>query len=461
MPSPTSPESHPTSRTPLDEALDGALKARGPSWPPELHLSDLQGLAQLATQATLGVAGLAETVQGNVYKAVAAAFGPLGSPWVDRTAGSTGVRRASITGLVYGSVRGVTRLAGGTVNAVLGAAAPFQRGERSQGSSPRREAMLSVLNGVLGDRLADTANPLAITMRWRTARDDGEALTMDKAALVEQLPQAKGKLLVLIHGLCMNDLQWMPGAVDSAGQRPPGHAPALAEALGCTPVYLHYNTGLPIAANGQQLSRLLEQLVQAWPVPVEEITLLAHSMGGLVARSAVAAAESSPGTPAPGWRRHLKNMVFLGTPHHGAPLERLGSWVDALLDGNLLTRPFARLTQLRSQGITDLRHGRVREVGDDTGDGVVAFVPLPEGVACFAVAASATAQPGELADQLWGDGLVPVPSALGQYSDPERRLAFAPDRQWLASGMGHMALLHHPDVTAQLVRWLGLRRVGL
>ena len=422
------------------------MKRRQPSWVRELHLSDLQGLAQLTTQATLGVAGLAETVQGNVYKAVATAFGPLGSLWVDRAKGATGIRQRGITGLVYGSVRGVTRLAGGTANAVLGGLAPVQR---DRDSSPSREAMLSALNGVLGDRLVDTANPLAITMRWRTARADGAALGLTKVALAEQLPHATGKLLVLMHGLCMNDLQWVPTSADGAAATP-GHAPALAEALACTPVYLHYNTGLPVASNGRQLCDLLEQLVQAWPVPVEEITLLCHSMGGLVARSAVAVADAGP---TPGWRARLKNMVFLGTPHHGAPLERLGSWVDALLAGNPLTRPFVRLTQLRSQGITDLRHGRVGN-GAGGDDHVVPFVPPPDGVACFAVAASTTARSGELTDQLWGDGLVPVPSALGRHSDPARCLAFPPERQWLASGMGHMALLHHPDVTAQLVRWL-------
>ncbi|WP_341907786.1 alpha/beta hydrolase [Polaromonas sp. YR568] len=426
-------------------------KPRRPSWVRELHLSDLQGLAQLTTQATLGVAGLAETVQGNVYKAVATAFGPLGARWVDRAEGATGVRRSGITGLVYGSVRGVTRLAGGTANAVLGGLAPAQR---DRASSPQREAMLSALNGVLGDRLVETANPLAITMRWRTARADGAALTLNKAALAEQLPQATGKLLVLMHGLCMNDLQWAPPSTDGAAGMP-GHAPALAEALGCTPIYLHYNTGLPVVANGRQLCELLDQLAQAWPVPVEEITVLAHSMGGLVARSAVAVADAGP---VPTWRQHLKTMVFLGTPHHGAPLERLGSWVDALLDGNPLTRPFARLAQLRSQGITDLRHGRVSDGGEDS---AAPLVPLPDGVACFAVAASTTAQPGELTGQLWGDGLVPVPSALGQHSNPARSLTFASERQWLASGMGHMALLHHPDVTAQLLRWLRPRRAGL
>ena len=136
-----------------------------PTW---LHVSDIQGLAQLATQATLGITGLAETVQGNVYKAVAAPFGPLGAKFVDRMPGGSGVRARGITGLVYGSIKGVTRLAGGAANALLSRAA-VSPGQRP--STPQREAMLSALNGVLGDHLRETANPSRFP--WRCAPEAG------------------------------------------------------------------------------------------------------------------------------------------------------------------------------------------------------------------------------------------------------------------------------------------------
>ncbi|MEO6322662.1 MAG: hypothetical protein ABIR56_18430 [Polaromonas sp.] len=175
--------------TPAEEA-----PPRLPRLPAYLRLSDVQGLAQLATQATLGVAGLAENVQGNVYKAVAYFFGPLGSKFIDSAPGRSGFRSMGITGLVYGGVKGVTRLAGGTVNAVLSGVVPLV-GEKP--SSRRREAMLSALNGVLGDQLIDTANPLAIRM---SLRHEGQALLLEKSALAGHLPAATGKL-VLVHGL--------------------------------------------------------------------------------------------------------------------------------------------------------------------------------------------------------------------------------------------------------------------
>ncbi len=419
-------------------AASAPLLTRLPTW---LHFSDIQGLAQLATQGVLGVAGLAETVQGNVYKAVAATL-PGGSKFVDRSPGSSGVKPFGITGLVYGGVRVIARLTGGTANAVLSRVVPLA-GTRA--SSPQREAMLSAINGVLGDQLVATANPLAITMQLRR---DGEALPLLKAALAQRLPKATGKILLVIHGLCMNDLQWTSGGHN--------HADELARELGYTPVYLHYNTGLHTATNGAQLAAVLEQLLPAWPVPVTDLTLLVHSMGGLVARSACQQAEEG----GMAWRRHLKNIIFLGTPHHGAPLERLGNWLDVVLGSNLVTRPFAKIGQVRSSGITDLRYGHVLPSGIDDADRFEMApdtrepLPLPEGVSCYAVAATTSCPPGDLKDQLVGDGLVPVRSALGQHDDLRHTLGFAADNQWVAAGVNHMDLIKLPEITAHLQRWL-------
>ena len=419
--------------------------------PTYLHVADIQGLAQLATQGVLGVTGLAETVQGNVYKAVAAPFGPLGSRFVDGAPGSSGVKPGGITSLVYGSVKGITRLAGGSVNAVLNRAAPLMTQRfGSVASSPEREAVLSAINGVLGDQLVATGNPLAIGM---SLRHEGKPLMLDKAALARRLPQASSKLLVLLHGLCMNDLQWTTGGNSDARYN---HGDVLAKALGYTPVYLHYNTGLHTSINGQQFAALLEQLVSAWPCPVEDLTLLAHSMGGLVSRSACNVAEQTNMA----WRSKLKNIVFLGTPHHGAPLERVGNWIDTTLGSNRVTKPFAAIGQIRSSGITDLRYGHVLTSSWDDKDRFERSpdtrepLPLPVGVNCFAVAGATSRDAGVIQDALIGDGLVPLPSALGQHDEVLHCLNFAPENQWTAHGTSHLALLIRPEVTAQALRWL-------
>ncbi|MES2402366.1 MAG: alpha/beta hydrolase, partial [Pseudomonadota bacterium] len=323
-----------------DDVHAASLRERLPTW---LHVSDIQGLAQLATQGVLGVTSVAEAVQGGIYKTVAAPFGLLGSRFVDGTPGATGIKPKGITSFVYGSVKAATRLAGGAADMLLTGAKPLAG---RQSSSPQREAMLSAINGVLGDQLLETANPLAITMSLRVG---GKPLALDRAGITFALPRASRKILVLAHGLCMNDLQWTSGG-PSHGYN---HGEELAKALGYTPVYLHYNTGLHVSVNGKLMAGLLEQLVEAWPQPVEDITLLTHSMGGLVSRSACHVAEQG----GMAWRKKLRNIIFLGTPHHGAPLERVGNWVDVLLGSNFITKPFAKIGQVRSSGITDLRYG--------------------------------------------------------------------------------------------------------
>ncbi len=426
-----------------------SLRERLPTW---LHVSDIQGLVQLATQGVLGVTGVAEAVQGGIYKTVAAPFGLLGSRFVDGTPGATGIKPNGITSFVYGSVKAVTRLAGGAADMLLTTAAPLAG---QQSSSPQREAMLSAINGVLGDQLLETANPLAITM---SLRHEGKALALDRAGIIFALPKASRKILVLAHGLCMNDLQWTSGSHN--------HGEELAKALGYTPVYLHYNTGLHVSENGKLLAGLLEQLVEAWPQPVEDITLLTHSMGGLVSRSACRVAEQADMV----WRKKLKNIIFLGTPHHGAPLERVGNWVDVLLGSNFITRPFAKIGQVRSSGITDLRYGDA--LGHFTGGGwadVDRFemapdqrepLPLPEGVECFTIAATTAVKAGNLQDQLLGDGLVPLASALGEHDQTHHALGFPPENQWVATSTNHMELLNKPEVTAQLLAWLSGRMAG-
>lgn len=398
---------------------------------PRFHPSDLQGLAQLATQATSGVARIAEGVTQSVW-------GTLGFPGGPREGQTRG-----LTGQVFRAIEGINQLAGKGAQAVWGGLLPLLQTMEEPAQSFAREAVLAALNGVLGDRLHDSNNPLATRMGlYRVQNQHSEPWLPWNGSVTA----ASGRILILVHGLCMNELQWTP-----SGQT--GHADALAAQLGYTPIYVRYNTGLHISQNGKGLSDLLEQLVCQWPVPVEEITLLTHSMGGLAARSAVQNAK-------PQWRAVLKNMIFLGTPHQGAPLEKAGNWVDTILGSTPYSRPFAKLGQLRSAGITDLRYGHVVQAdwqGHDRfhskPDGRHAL-PLPEGVACYAVAATLAAKRSPLSERVLGDGLVPLPSALGQHDETARQLKFAKDSVFVAYRTHHMQLLHSREVTTKLLQWL-------
>jgi pimeloyl-ACP methyl ester carboxylesterase len=399
--------------------------------PTHVHLADLRGFQRLANDAVVGLTDLVEAM----HATVAPVPGKPGAAARRRTGG--------ITGFVYRSVRGVTRLVGGSVDALLGALAPVL-GQRPP--SPEREAVVAALNGVLGDYLAASGNALAIPM---TLRAHGKPLRVERAALAAAFPDPGRKLLLLAHGLCMNDLQWQRSGHD--------HGTALARDLGYTPLYLHYNSGLHVAANGRALAALLETLVREWPHPIERFAIVGHSMGGLVARSACAQAAGSKQA----WLSRLDDLVCLGTPHFGAPLERAGAWVDYLLGTSRYTAPFARLGKVRSAGIRDLRHGAIRDDEAPAADADrprrrEVLTPLPAGVRCFAIAASRQAHAGSSGTPR-GDGLVPVASALGWHRDEAHSLAFAEDRRFVAYGTGHFELLDRPEVYRRLRDWLAVQ----
>lgn len=403
---------------------------------PLLQAADLRGAARLTTEAVAGIASLVEAMHARIAR-------PLGGPGLGKAARET-ERTVGIPGLVYRTVRGVTHLVGGSAEALLGWLEPMLAApDPSQAPRPEREGVVAALNGVLGDHLAASDNPLAIAMGFRRA---GRPLVPERSALRSSLTDATPSLLVLLHGLCMNDLQWQRAGHD--------HGAALARDLGYTPVYLHYNSGLGVSTNGRILAPLMERLVDAWPVPIERLVMVGHSMGGLVARSAIhhGALVQRGGLR---WPARVDDLVCLGTPHQGAPLERAGHGVEVLLGAAPYAAPLARLARVRSAGINDLRQGNVVSAlpGDD-GRHRSAHVGLPNGTRCHAVAASLGPSAASLKGRLLGDGLVPVASALGQHRDADRRLAFAPDRQAVVRNTGHLDLLSRPEVYAQLKRWL-------
>lgn len=408
-----------------------------------LRASDLRAAALLATEATHAVTALAEDVHQSVWRTLGAANG------------TTPAHTRGLTGLIYQSIHGVTALIGRGLTGALTQLEPLlQRLENQGDESPERAAVIAALNGVMGDRLAAGANPLAtpMTLRYQELGTQISKGLEVNSSLSQQIPNAGPKLLLVLHGLCMNDLQWTTQTPDGSIN----HASSLASALGNTPVYLRYNSGLHVSQNGQMLAAQLEDLAQRWPTPLTEITVLAHSMGGLLIRSAFFYA-TQQGLR---WPKQVKNIVFLGTPHHGAPLERAGNWVDELLGSTPYSRPFAKLGQLRSAGVTDLRYGHVLEVDWQGHDRFRRRpdsrqpVPLPDGVACFAVAGTAAPRRSPLADRVVGDGLVPLPSALGQHDDPARCLGFFPAHQLILYRTHHLQLLSNPLVTRQLLQWL-------
>jgi pimeloyl-ACP methyl ester carboxylesterase len=314
----------------------------------------VRGASRLVIDLTLLVTGLVETMHHNIARRP----GPLGQATLAPTKG--------ITGLVYRSVRGITRLVGGTIDVALAPLVPLLA---DKGDWPGRDVVVAALNGVLGDRLAASGNPLAIPMQLRVG---GVALPLEPGGIAAALGSPRDRVVVLVHGLCMNDLQWRRGSHD--------HGRCLARDLGASAVYLRYNSGRHISTNGAEFADLLDALVACWPVPLHELVLVGHSMGGLVIRSACAVGAAT----GQAWTGLVRAQVFLGAPHHGAAGARRSRSTGC--SPRVRTRSPSRLGQLRSAGITDLRHGSVQ---DTDWDGHGRFdhaadrrqpLPLPPGV---------------------------------------------------------------------------------
>ncbi|GAB5453247.1 MAG: hypothetical protein Hals2KO_35750 [Halioglobus sp.] len=386
-----------------------------------------------------------------------------------------------IAGLVHGSVRQVTKIAQGCASWVLDRTAPEL--DRVWPPGPHREAVVAALNGVCGDHLADTDNPLAIDMRLRVLLpaaatpgpiDRVDAPTANAARSsagafsnlfdterepVEVFPQPDAferatfkpgrHLLIVLHGLSMNDREWT--------SKQHNHAEALAAKHGYTPVYTLYNSGRHVSVNGRMLCEQLSALLAAWPEPVESITFLGFSMGGLLARSTLQLAQE---TEQP-WLAKVTRAVYVGTPHQGAVLERGGYWLQRLISLSPYTAPLAALGRVRSAGITDLRHGNVRDDDwqhhdehEDNADYRVP-TPLPGGIEHFAIAATLSQGPGKVAGRLMGDGLVHPSSATGRHKDEALALDFAESNTRIFYNLGHLAMLHDERVMNQLDGWLG------
>lgn len=277
------------------------------------------------------------------------------------------------------------------------------------------DALLGALNGVLGDHLH--------------RRDNG----LDMGMVLRPVGEPTARLVVLVHGLATTEWSWSLYADRYLGDPAASFGTLLQRDLGLSPVFLRYNTGRALVENGVAFALRLQALVDAWPLPVQEIVLVGHSMGGLVARSATLAAREA-GLP---WLSLLSRVICIGSPHQGAPLARLGRVVTQTLAGIDLpgTRIPAAILSARSAGIQDLHDG---DLGDE--------VPLVEGIAYAFLAGTLTEDPAHPATGLFGDLIVPVDSAHGPPG--EHPGVFVHTARF--PGVRHHELQVHPAVYAQV-----------
>jgi hypothetical protein len=408
---------------------------------------DLDAAADIAGR------GLAATTAaiGDLHAAIAArVFTLTGPPAVPVRLVHNGISRSA-----YAAVGGGAR-AFSTVAGRLAETASSRRagGEDrvSLSDTPRGEVVVGALNGAWGDSLARWRNPLALRMAVRVAGRDVE---LTGNGLNAAFADASGDVVVFVHGLCETDRAWWLHAADHYGDAHSSHGARLAQLADVTPVYLRYNTGLHISDNGEQLAGLLDALVARWPVPLHRLTLVGHSMGGLVIRSACCHADGGDQT----WLPLVRRIVYLGSPHLGAPLELAATAAGVALRKLPETRPLASALASRSVGIKDLRYGDIRPT--DWADLADPDAWRAEPTDCAALHADAqhyyigatlTRDRDHPVARIVGDALVTFPSASGKST--RRDLAFEIDRGCHLGGLHHFDLLNHPRVWALLRQWL-------
>jgi len=380
------------------------------------------------TRLTLDELGGAVAGIGRIHKAVAdRAFGASGPG-----AKPARVIHDEVARRVYGGLRLGASAAGRTASIAVAGRPPIS-------GEPLGAGLIAALDGLIGDVLEQERPALAAPMSIRVG---------GRVAAPTEVPAPTPRVAVFLHGLMETEFSWR-----QKGQTQMSYGEGLRD-LGWTPVYLRYNSGRHISSNGESLDELLDELVAQWPVAIDRIALVGHSMGGLVARSAAHRASLRDA----GWVRHVSHVVSLGTPHMGAPLEQSVHYLSAALGALPETRPFGAFFRRRSSGIRDLRQGSLVDADwrDCDRDALRARaceeVPLLEGATHCFVSATLTRDPRHPVARVLGDCLVLVPSASGR--SRTRRLAFRDEDGLHIGGASHFALLRHPRVYEQLRSWL-------
>lgn len=309
---------------------------------------------------------------------------------------------------------------------------------------------ISILNGLIGDFLVAKGISVAVQMGFYHHQ---QLIELDKDNLSQVLPEATGKLCILVHGLGCTENVWRFNDDDSDT-----YGTRLAKALGYTTLSVRYNTGLHISHNGQMLSQLMASLFEQYPCEIEQVIFITHSMGGLVTRSACFYGSQSDSE----WTTKVKQLYFLGSPHLGADLEKFGSVVAQALQSSPLpySQFLGQLLDMRSAGIKDLRFGYVRDEdwkGHD--DSKVLLnnkdtVPLLDGAEHYVITGTVTKDSEHVLSQLFGDALVRKYSATGQSINEKHTLRFPADHQVEFTQVVHVALAHHEKVYQQILMWV-------
>lgn len=389
----------------------------------------MEGLSQLATSSVTGVAEIVQEIHRDIF---------LQYFSLTRRQANF-IWENGITKRIYGLTQQIMQQYGKGLAISLRGLNRYFPVLHEKPLTPMMHFIANALNGVLGDHMLQSHNPLALPM-----------VMYDRYGQLQR-GELSGRVVILIHGLCMNHLSWAPGESSGLGEH------ILYHQQQANVLYLNYNTGRRISSNGRSFSNLLEKLVSNNP-RITEIDLIGHSMGGLVSRSALFYGKQSTCK----WIDYVENLVCIGSPHQGAVLERLGFMLQEKVGQIPFASVLAQLANLRSAGIIDLRHGSVR---DDDWEHLEARIgqmddcrkpaPLPSRIKTYLIAGTLERESSSSKTlEAIGDYLVSVKSALGDHPHPQFRLKVPEDHKAVFYGLNHMEIQYHPKVREQIIAWV-------
>lgn len=389
----------------------------------------LEGLSQLATSSVSGVAELVQEIHREIFLQYFSLT----------TRQANFIWDNGITKRVYNLSQRVMQQYGKGLAISLRGLNRYFPVLHEKPLTPLMHFVANAVNGVLGDYMLNSHNPLALPM-----------VLYDRYGQLQR-GELSGRVIILVHGLCMNHLSWAPGESSGLGEH------ILYHQQQANVLYLNYNTGRRISSNGRSFSNVLEDLIKRNP-RITTIDLIGHSMGGLVSRSALFYGKQS----AYNWINYVENLVCIGSPHQGAVLERLGFMFQEKIGKVPFASVLAQLANMRSAGIIDLRHGSVRDDDWEHLDAKIGQMddcrkpaPLPSRVNTYLIAGTLERESSSSKTlEAIGDYLVSVKSALGDHPHPQFRLKVPEDHKAVFYGLNHFEIQHHPRVREQIIAWL-------
>ena len=211
-----------------------------------------------------------------------------------------------------------------------------------------------------------SGTPVALEFSWRDPnRAPLQDLELDDPALdLDRRLHCSGRnVVVLVHGVLSSEKPWTE------------FGPRLEADTGATVLYVRHFSGDHISTNGQRFAAALKDLVARYGDRIDTLSIIAHSMGGLISLSALHYLETEDAQDV---LEKVHKVVFLASPLDGSNQARWfihgtggvldpgGDWFriddrSVLEVGILLLRGTSFGVKAASRGMRDLRFGYLQD----------------------------------------------------------------------------------------------------